>query len=364
MPSFSVQGLDPLQTQLGSALSGLYQNAQSLLSPARSLNMTQTDSALRSRTATTNNSAVLTATASPDATMKSYQVTVSSLAQAQVNTGTALNATAASSVSAGTNTVAVTVNGQTSNVSYGVNAGDTNQTVLNNLASAINNAGLGLQATVLNDNTAGTVSLQVSSKVTGTQHGFSLNDVSGNTVAQTGINTVTAAAANASYTVDGINYTSQGNKVYLDNSKLTLSLWQTSSNPVTVTVNPDTQAITTAATNLVNQYNNMQRYLNTSGQHIASTFKGEIGQAVTQAPGLGAIGITTNGDGTLSLDQNKLTTAIQTDFASVQQALGGYNGLGTTLANAAQHVLSSPLANFAAPVPFVLTQGLFLNTAL
>ncbi len=376
----SPKGLDPLQGQLSAALSGLYQNSQKLAGATNGLDLTQTDSALHTRTVTTSNGGVVTASANPGATAQSYQVTVNALAQAQVNTGTALNAADASGVTAGTNTIAVTVHGQTSNVSFNVNAGDTNQTVLNNLATAINNAGLGLQATVVTDSTAGTVQLQVASKMTGTQQSFTLADVTGNAVAQTGVNAVSTAAADASYSVSGVNYTAQGNTVYLDNGNLTLNLWQVNANPVTVMVSPDTQAITTAATNLVNQYNSLRQFLNANGQYISSTLQNEASQAVTQVPGLAGIGITTNPDGTLSLDQNKLSAAIQSDFANVSSTLGGYNGLATNLGNTANNVLSSPLASFAAPIPYMLVttpfqsylgaqsqglllgQGLFLNS--
>ncbi len=377
----ALPGLDPLQGQLSAALSGLYQNSRSLAGATNSLVLTQTDSDLNARTQTTGNGGVVTASVNPGATVQSLQVTVTALAQAQVNSGTVLNAADASGVTAGTNTIAVTVHGQTSNVSFNVNAGDSNQTVLNSLAASINDAGLGLQATVVNDTTAGTVRLQVAAKATGTQQSFTLADATGNAVAQTGVNAVSTVAADASYMVSGVNYTAQGNTVYLDNGNLTLNLWQASANPVTVTVSPDTQAITTAANNLVNQYNSLRQFLNANGPYISSTFQNQASQAVTQVPGLAGIGVTTNPDGTLSLDQDKLSAAIQSNFANVSSTLGGSNGLATNLGNTANNVLSSPLAGFAAPVPYMLAttpfqsylgvqnqglllgQGLFLNSA-
>lgn len=281
------------------------------------------------------------------ATASTYNVSVNQLAVAQQNIGTSLASNSITSLTPGTYSFTVQVGGKQYNISFNVNQGDTNQTVLNNMAQAINSADMGITAIVNNDPYLGTSQLVLNANSTGTNNAFTLTDVTGNAVSYTGANTVSVAAANATYTINGVSNTSQSNTIYLDNNNLAITFNKTVSN-VTVTVTHDIQAISNSINNFVNEYNKMITYVNQNQQYISPLVTSELVQSYEyQAANLQAIGITQNPDMTLSIDQNTLNSALQNNFNTVQTAFAGYNGLAVNVGQLAEQIAESPLTAYA-----------------
>jgi flagellar hook-associated protein 2 len=338
------------QTLLAQALTGLQSYGQQLYTAANALTLNNVNNVFAQRTTTSSAPDVLTAQVLPNATISSYQITVTQLAAAQQNVGTALTSAGTTAVTPGTNTFTLTIGGTTYNLSVNILSTDTNQTALEKIANAINAANAGVTAKVINDPTAGTSRLQITANKTGTASAFTLADVTGNAVAATGANTVNTAAANAQYTVNGISYTSQSNTVLLDQGRVSVNFFKTSTAQVTLTVGPDTQAISGAVNNLVNAYNSLVSYVALNAGFLVP----RIGQSLTnayelKAPELNALGITRNANGTLTVDQSKLTTAVSQNLGAVKSAFGGANGFAVNLALLGREITTSPLWNFAAP---------------
>lgn len=344
------QSMAQRRALLAQALTGLQSYGRQLYEAANPLTLTNVNNVFTQRSTTSSAPDILTAQALPNATITSYQITVTQLAVAQQNVGTALASTGTTAVTPGTNTFRLTIGGTTYNLSVNILSTDTNQTALGKIANAINAANAGVTATVINDTTAGTSRLQITANKTGTASAFSLADVTGNAVAATGANTVNIAAANAQYTVNGISYTSQSNKVLLDHGLLTVNFFKTSTAQVTLTVGPNTQAISSAVNNLVNAYNSLISYTTLNAGLLTPLISQGLTNAYElKAPELNALGITRNANGTLSVDQSRLTMAVTQNLGAVKSALGGANGFAVNLALLGQEITTSPLWSFAAP---------------
>ncbi|ORX23339.1 flagellar hook protein FliD [Thermoanaerobacterium sp. PSU-2] len=336
-----------LPMQSINALVMLNSYANNLNETASQLQLTSPDNVFNQMVATSSDPNSISVSAQPGATASTYSVTVNQLAMAQQNNGTSLSSNSVTSLTPGTYSFTAQVGGQQYNISFNVNQGDTDQTVLDNMAQAINSANIGITAIVNNNPYLGTSQLEINANNTGTNNAFTLTDVSGNAVSYTGANTVTVEATNANYTINGVSGTSQTNTVNVDNNNLTMTFNKTVSN-ATVTVAPDTQSISDSINNFVNDYNEMLTYVNQNQQYISPLVASELTQSYEyQASNLQAIGITQNPDMTLSIDQNTLNNAIQNNFSTVQAAFAGFDGLAVNVGQFAGQIAESPLTDYA-----------------
>ncbi len=209
--------------QLGNMVSGLS-------SKAKKLTLTDMHSVFNDRSAISSDSNVLTASAydalSPDigAEEATYNISVAQIAQNQENIGLELNKTDASGVNLGTNTYNISVNGQDYELSIEVMDGDTNEAVLQKMATAVNEAGIGVTAKVVAGSGTETQQLVISSDNTGLAAAFSVSDISGNAIAATAVEIVSSEAQDAQYTIDGTGYTSGSNTISLDDGMVTVNL--------------------------------------------------------------------------------------------------------------------------------------------
>lgn len=336
-----------LPMQSTNALVMLNSYANNLAETASQLQLTSPDNVFNQMVATSSDPNSISVSAQPGATASTYSVTVNQLAMAQQNNGTSLSSNSVTSLTPGTYSFTAQVGGQQYNISFNVNQGDTNQTVLDNMAQAINSANIGITAIENNNPYLGTSQLEINANNTGTNNAFTLTDVSGNAVSYTGANTVTVEATNANYTINVVSGTSQTNTVNVDNNNLTMTFNKTVSN-ATVTVAPDTQSISDSINNFVNDYNEMLTYVNQNQQYISPLVASELTQSYEyQASNLQAIGITQNPDMTLSIDQNTLNNAIQNNFSTVQAAFAGFDGLAVNVGQFVGQIAESPLTDYA-----------------
>jgi flagellar hook-associated protein 2 len=234
----------------------------------------------------------------------------------------------------------------------------TNDAVLGAMTAAVNNISLGLTATAGSD-TNGT-NLTIASSGSST---FTLNEPAfGFTQA--------AAATNASLTVDGVPVQSATNQVTGAIPGVTLTLLAASSgSPVDITVAPDATQISTAINQFVTDYNTALNLVNTQFKDTSSTdssgntttgqgvlasdpivvqLQGVLEQAAaysyTPASGtttvstLSDLGITTNDDGSLSVDSTTLNNALANNASDVTTFLQGsaLNGFANSVYNAVE----------------------------
>jgi flagellar hook-associated protein 2 len=154
------------------------------------------------------------------------------------------------------------------------------------------------------------------------------------------------AASDALYTIDGLAANSAGNSVSTAIDGLTLNL--STLGISTVSVADDPSKATSALTNLVNTYNsfvgiyqNLTKYDATSKtagamigdatlNGINSTLSRIIGGSANGAT-LSSIGISLQVDGTLKLDNDKLSAALGDGGKQVSDLFGGDNGFSAQL---------------------------------
>ena len=335
------------QTGLTNALSQLQTNSSNLANTAQSLTPDYALSVFNDRTATSSDPDVLTATAysalSPDtgATVADYTINVSNLATAQNNIGNELSASDPSSVASGTNTIDININGVDNQVSFDVESGDTNDAVLQKMAAAINAAGLGVTATVNQGTTSGTEQLAITANNTGSSNAFTISDVTGNAAQVTGAGNVSQTAQDAAYTVDGTDYTSGSNTIYLDQGMVTANLQDTGT--ATLDVAPDPNQVEQAITSLVSGINSFINFLGSNSNYIQDNVLSTINNFISDNQSqLNSLGITQGSDGTLTIDTNTLSNALTQNMAGVQDALTGITGLAQEVNDYASNISQDP----------------------
>ncbi len=280
---------------------------------------------LSDASATSSDTSVLTATAAPGTAAGTHTVVVQSLAA----TGSGYSAEQSSnSATLASGDFDLVVGGKTTHFTTG--SGNGSDDTLNELAASINAAGVGVNASVVNDANGARLALVAQSS--GTAADFTIaNDTSGLQL------TKGTAGADASLKVDGVPVTSATNTVTGAVAGLTLSLQSVNQNAVTVSTAPDTSAITTAVSSFVSAYNTIIQNLNSQftynsntktegtlgSDSVARSLQSDVLSATNLNIGSGAystlasIGISTQQDGTLSLDSSKLNAALSSNFSGV-----------------------------------------------
>jgi len=252
----------------------------------------------------------------------SKDVTIKQLASTQQNKGTPLNATALSNVNAGINQFTIAKEGKTYNFIVDVKLSDSSRTAQQKAADAINKQKIGVTATVEYDVKTKNSSLVLTSNETGAKNAFSVADTAGGQIVSTfGIGQATQEAHDAVYTVNGEEKTSEKNTVDMGDG-LTGTLKKVSDEPIRVTVTKDTDAITSAVSEMVKNFNGLMK--------TAKEFGSDRGAQVLQqrldnlssayVTSLKNIGITRDKGGYLELDEKKLRTAF--DNGGAERNLG------------------------------------------
>ncbi len=356
------QNLINNQTQAVTAQISALGTLKSALATFQSaLSALDTPSAFNTETATTASTA-FTATVKSGAPVGTYNVTVSQLASAQQLLSGAIKGT-----TVGTGTLQVSLGSTNFSVTIG-----SGQDTLNGIAAAINSASgnPGVTATVL-QGTDGPHLLLTSSQtgaantigVSETDSGTALSaltynianaDSNGNTTNYT----QQAAAQDAQYSISGVGGTSSSNTVTTALTNVTLNLVAktpsgTGIPPATLTVASDSSTIqsnvsafVTAYNTLVGTFSSLGSYDPTTqtagpmlGNALLSSTKSQVQNAIYSIVNTGSstynslasVGITTNKDGTLSLNSTTLGNALSTNFGAVSALFSSPGGVATNL---------------------------------
>jgi len=270
---------------------------------------------------------VATATATSGALAGTYSIQVS-----QVGTSTttlsAAGLTTVTDPSTGnispSASFTLTVNNATTTISP---AGNT----LDDLAAAINDAGAGVQATIVNVGGASSPDYRLA--VTSTSVGdttIQLSDGTNNNLLDT-----LSAGTGAEYSVDGnTQIQSASNQVALAPG-LTVNLLQASSSPVTITVAAGFSSLSNDLSNFATAYNSAVTALDAqigqnagplAGQSLVYTLENTLNSMVNYTGGSGAVnslaslGLTLSPNGQLTFDSTVFNTQ---SMSAVQQFLGG-----------------------------------------
>ncbi|HEU4623707.1 MAG TPA: flagellar filament capping protein FliD [Steroidobacteraceae bacterium] len=306
------------------------------------------------RAAKSGDEDVFTAGAGGGASTGSYDIRVIQLAKAQQLASTAY--TAGSSAVIGTGKLTI----KYGSTSFDVDI-DANHNTLAGIRDAINSSGAntGVQATLLNG-TDGTRLVLTSSK-TGAANTIEITQSGGDGgleqitygPSNTTHMTVVQQAQNAQLEIAGFAHESPTNTVTDAIDGVTLTLKAVSDTPVTLDVSLDTGTLKQRITAFVTQYNSLYQTMaglrsydpNTKkggaflGDALLRGLEGQINSYLSNpvkglaAPlnSLAAIGITKQVDGTLAVDDKKLTDALSSNSSAVAKIFGSTNGVGRQL---------------------------------
>ena len=323
------------QTSLNSALTtinGISSKLGTLKSAAQALS---TSLGFSSFKATSSDSAVVTSVggvASPG----SFELTVNQLAKEQRTYSNAVGSSTSALNMAGTLDLQV---GAGAVQSLSISATDS----LTDIASKINGSGLRVGASVLYDGT--NYKLQVRGLDTGAaKTGFSLGlNVPANTV---------QSASNSQVTIDGNLISRPTNQVVGVIPGVTLALTKITASPVTIQVEPDPDSLKTKIKSFVTAYNDVVTSSQTASgwgttkpgntalaadstlRSVLDKLASSVGNAVPGTSGLyttlGSVGLSSNRDGKLQLDEAKLTTALTANPSAVTKLFVKDSFLGST----------------------------------
>lgn len=314
--------------------------------------------ALASMTATSSDTSVVGATAASGTVAGTHVVVVNNIASTASWYSNSV-ATSSTNLTPGSFNIQVGTGPSTQiQIGSGVNT-------LDQLASYINTQNLGVTASVVNDSSGSR--LAIVSNASGAANGFTISGASGLTFTQA------SAGQDASLTVDGIPIDSASNTVTGAVSGLTLNLLGAApGGQITVTIAPDTSAVSEAIATFVGAYNTAIGDVNTQYTVNANNQEGPLASdstvsslqdillssgsyATGSSNGIGTLadlGITMNTDGTLTLDTATLTNAVQNNFAAVQSFMQG------PASNGFASYLNGQLNNLTTPVTGAFTVDL------
>ena len=346
---------DSTLTSLGTQLSTLSTDLQ---------NLTDFSGTMADKTGSSSDPNVLSLTsASSSAVAGTHTVIVQNLAQ---TSSAATDAVGASDVLTGGVTFEVGSGGwQTVNVGDGSTAA-----TLSGLSSAINNANVGVTASVLT-NADGTQRLSLVSQTSGSAGQITIADSTNNSTSPTTLADSTTPDANtvlglatiqsgvdATMTVDGVTeITSASNTVTNAIPGVTFQLLSTGTETrgtpetVQVVIDNDTSSIESAINTFVTDYNTAMTAINAQegkdssgnpeplyGSSVLAQLQEGLESAVSSSFGTNAInslislGITANAsaDGTISLDADMLSSALNSNFAQVVSLFQDAGSFGST----------------------------------
>ena len=212
---------------------------------------------------------------------------------------------------------------------------------LDGLRLAINNLGLDVKASFLNDgDDTVPVRLLISGNLTGATGAVTMSYSKDSIYPVDEISfTTTQEAKNASFSIDGVSISKSSNTVSDVISGAALKLQSAGSG--TISLSTDINAITTKVSDFVDEYNEVSLFLNEqlaldtdteqtgvlfgnfAVQNLQQIFRSSISSKVTGITGaytyLSQIGISTKSDGTLILDTDVLSEALIDDIQNVSQ---------------------------------------------
>ena len=269
----------------------------------------------------------LTATANGLAAPGRYDIVINSLAtyQKDISAGYASLAE-----NVGTGTVSITVGGETTDIELSAPVNS-----LSDLQSAINDAGLGVYATLLNDGSDTTpYRLVLTSAESGDAAAYTV-DFSGLSGGTAPVLTNVSVAQNASLTIDSIPVTSASNNVSSAVTGLTLNLLNADpGTSVTLSVETDPSAIEDKIQALVDAYNDLFTYIadqsnetgTLQGHSALRTVRNSMQQLfalpLSDAAGslcmLAQVGISQAEGGQVAFDREKFAEALGESFTEVR----------------------------------------------
>jgi flagellar hook-associated protein 2 len=245
----------------------------------------------------------------------------------------------------------------------------TGSDTLSSVVAKINAANVGVTAGLVFNGSE--YRLQVSGNETGTDHAVDFSGAAATGLGLDDSDNLFQAASNAVVKIDNIDVTSQSNTIASAIPGVTINVVEVGTSKIAIDRDPE--GLKTKLDAFVKAYNDVMTTMNSEfassggAQKAAGTLSGDstlrnaqsdLRTMMTQSlaglnsafPSIGTMGITVGRDGTLSVDSEKLKTAVNKDYESVTSIL---TGLGS-----AKGLMSQVVDKIE---PYVRSNGSFTN---
>lgn len=363
-------------------------------------------------TANSADTTIVAAGAANSAVAGSYSVEITALAQAQKLTAVGQASTTAAIGSGATTTLTFdfgTITGTLNTGTGTYNAGatflsngagtktvtiDSTNNTLSGIRDTINNAQIGVTATIINDGTASPYRLVLTENSTGKDKSIKIS-VSGDATISTLLAhdpagtqhlSETITAQNAAFKVDGIAISKTSNTVTDAIPGVSLILQKTNAGlPVKVNVTQDTAQITSSVNAFVKAYNDVNKTLSDLSAYDASTKQGAIlngdatvrslqsqirstlSSAITGLTGgyttLSQIGVSFQKDGSMAVDATKLQSAIDSNPKSIGELFAASSTPTDSLIGYTASTANTKPGSYAVNVTQLATKGQIVGSA-
>ena len=284
---------------------------------------------------------------------ESFEVSVSQLASNQINTGNFLQPDA-KLFSVGTYSFDLRVNDLTYEFEFHVNESETAGDIQNKISRLINRSNIGLSSEVLTDN-LGNTAISIASDAVGIsgikptifniRTNSTTSENSSALVSSLGLDRVTQYPSNAVFTVNGTEHTSMSNEVTVEHTYALSFLNTTGSEPVTIALSPDTEAIADSINDLVSGYNNL---VSVTTDNRNDKFEGNLKlkkdfAAIAKSYNslLNQNGLNVTEDGTIAIDREAIISAA--DNGTLGDVFTSLNTFKQAIQKKAENIALDPM---------------------
>lgn len=267
---------------------------------------------------------------------------------------------------------------------------DSSNNTLEGVRDAINDADTGVSAVIVNDGSG--YRLLLGSLQTGAENSLEIDvsDTDGNHLDNQGLSVLafnsqatnlaqTAAAADAIFTINGLSITSAENSVSDVIAGITLDLKQLTTDPVSLDVTKDVSGVKSSITGFVNAYN---QFVSSTDQlstfnedtQIGSLLLGDstlrsttegirriISSSISNLTGpfssLAELGITTDSDGLLSIDAERLDDVLADNYDDVVGLFTAFGQIDDNNINYISSKTATEPGNYDLNISQLATQG-------
>lgn len=257
----------------------------------------------------------------------SFELSVAQLAGPQTNVGTALSSDSKVSLPVDSYSFDLSINDLNYEFQFQLKEEDTNKEVQERLSRLINNANVGIDASILEDG-EGNSSLKLTSSATGKVGNkdifFDISDdntsMRKGMVDYLGMNHLTTPARNALFEINGIERTASSNVFSVEKAyEITLRGLSTDAGDTTqIGLKNDVESLSENVHALADSYNNFVKDVASyPGAHTKSSQLLTELSYITRhyAPNLAALGLNFDQDGTMKIDDEALQNAAADDHA-------------------------------------------------
>jgi flagellar hook-associated protein 2 len=403
--------LTALQTKQSSYQSKLsaYGAMQSAISTFQTaVSSLASTSNFKSTTASSSNTSVLTATATSSSTIGSHSINVSQIAQSQKLVAAGQTTTTAA-IGVGTLSFDFgTISGGTLNTNTGLYTGasfansgagtktvtiDSTHNSLQGIRDAINAAGIGITASIINDGSGTPYRLALSSSSTGAASSMKIS-VTGDAALSNLLSydasgtqnlSQTAAAQDAKLTIDGVAISRSTNTVANAIEGVSLSLLAPSTSAVTLDVARDTTSVVSQVQSFATAFNTLNSKLSSAtayatgnstsasvlqGDSMLRSFQTQVRNILSSSVGttgsyqsLSSIGVSFQRDGSLQVDTTKLTAAINSSATDVAAVFANTGNATDSLVSYSGATTATKSGSYAVNVSQLATQGTLTGTS-